>query len=44
LVASIPLEDQFAFFAPALEEFLIGEMVQMIDELDFYLINKTGKH
>ena len=44
LVASIPFQDQYAFFAPALEEFLIGEMVQMIDELDFYLINKTGKH
>jgi len=44
LVASIPLKDQYAFFAPALEEFLIGEMVQMIEEFDFSLINKTGRY
>ena len=44
LVATIPLADQYAFFAPALEEFLIGEMAQMLDELDFSLINKTGRY
>ena len=43
LVASIPLEDNISFFAPALEEFLIHEIVRMKNELDFLIINKTGK-